>query len=460
MAVFVLGKDKRPVDPCSEKRARKLLESGRARVHMLVPFVIRLTDRTVDDCVVHPCKLKLDPGSKTTGVAAVRETDVVSPDGPRVDVIASIQVEHRGKQIRDKLTARRAHRRHRRGNLRFRQPRFDNRRRKKGWLPPSLQSRVDNILSAVKKLCRLLPISSIDMELVRFDMQLMQNPEISGVEYQQGELQGYEVREYLLEKFGRCCAYCDATGVPLQIEHVESKARGGSNRVSNLTLACEPCNTKKGSMPVSEFLSHDPERLKRLKAQLKAPLRDAAAVNATRWALYEALKVTGLPVSTWSGGRTKWNRRRLGIPKTHALDAVCVGVVGSVSGWQVTTLVLTAMGRGSYCRTRVNSSGFPRGYLTRSKTAFGFATGDLVVADIPRGKHAGRHVGRIAIRARGTFSLKTGDGIARDVHHSNCRVVQRGNGYAVRLLPPPGNNAKQGASPPGPERPGSRREVF
>jgi hypothetical protein len=144
-------------------------------------------------------------------------------------------------------------------------------------------------------------------------MQLMQNSEISGVEYQQGELQGYEVREYLLEKFGRCCAYCDASGVALQIDHVHPRSRGGSDRIFNLTLACEACNTKKAAWPVEEFLSHDPERLKRIKAWLKTPLRDAASVNATRWALYEELKKTGLLDSTFSGGRTKWNRRRLGI---------------------------------------------------------------------------------------------------------------------------------------------------
>jgi 5-methylcytosine-specific restriction endonuclease McrA len=435
MAVFVLGRDKRPLDPCSEKRARKLLESGRARVHMLVPFVIRLIDRTVDDCVIHPCKLGLDPGSKTTGIAALRETNVGDPEGPKVHVIALFNIEHRGSLIRDKLTRRRAYRRRRRSNLRYRQPRFDNRRRKKGWLPPSLQSRVDNILSRVKKLCRLLPVSGIDMELVRFDMQMMQNPEISGVEYQQGELQGYEVREYLLEKFGRCCAYCDATNVPLQIEHVDPNSRGGSNRVSNLTLACEPCNIKKAARSIDEFLARDPERLKRIKAKLKAPLRDAAAVNATRWALYEALKKIGLPVVTWSGGRTKWNRQRFGIPKTHALDAVCVGVVGSVSGWQVPTLVLTAMGRGSYCRTRSNQFGFPRGILTRSKTAFGFATGDLVVADVPKGVKAGRHAGRVAIRATGFFDITTPAGVMQGISHRHCRIIQRGNGYGTRFLP-------------------------
>jgi hypothetical protein len=86
------------------------------------------------------------------------------------------------------------------------------------------------------------PISSISVEAVRFDMQQMENPEISGIEYQQGTLAGYECREYLLEKWGRKCAYCDAENVPLQIEHIQPKGRRGSDRISNLTLACRPCN--------------------------------------------------------------------------------------------------------------------------------------------------------------------------------------------------------------------------
>ncbi len=140
------------------------------------------------------------------------------------------------------------------------------------------------------------------MELVRFDMQKMLNPEVSGVEYQQGELFGYEVREYLLEKFNRKCAYCGKTDVPLQVEHIIPEARGGSNRVSNLTIACEPCNQKKGSQTAEEF-GH-PE----VQAQAKKPLKEAAAVNATRWKLYETLKATGLPVEVGSGSLTKFNR--------------------------------------------------------------------------------------------------------------------------------------------------------
>ncbi len=174
----------------------------------------------------------------------------------------------------------------------------------------------------------------------------MQNPDISGVEYQQGTLAEYEVREYCLEKWGRACIYCDAVNVPLQIEHFVPRSKGGTDRVSNLGISCQPCNQAKGSMRLTDFV-RNPKRLSRIQAHMRAPLRDAAAMNATRWALYEALKETGVPVSGWSGGRTKWNRSRLGIPKTHALDAACVGSVEDLVGWQQPTLTVACAGHGA-----------------------------------------------------------------------------------------------------------------
>ena len=132
-------------------------------------------------------------------------------------------------------------------------------------------------------------------------------------------LAGYEVREYLLEKWGRKCAYCKATNVPLQIEHIVPKVRDGSHRVSNLTIACKPCNDAKGTRTAAEF------GYPQIQAQARAPLRDAAAVNATRWALYHRLAALGLPLETGTGGRTKWNRTTRELPKTHWLDAACVG---------------------------------------------------------------------------------------------------------------------------------------
>lgn len=434
MAVYVLDRRGRPLDPCSEKRARQLLQRGRARVHRLRPFTIRVVDRRQEYSVVHPLTIRIDPGSKTTGIALVRETPSAEAEGdPAVSVINLVELEHRGSQIRDRLNTRAAFRRRRRGNLRYRPARFDNRTRPKGWLPPSLQHRVDTAASQVEHLCKIAPIGAIRMELVRFDTQLMNKPEISGVEYQQGELAGYEVREYLLEKFDRTCAYCDAKGVPLQIEHVLPKARGGSNRVSNLAIACDPCNDRKAAGDVREFLAHDPKRLARLLRQLKAPLRDAAAMNATRWALRRKIEKTGLPVSCWSGGRTKWNRSRLYMPKTHALDAAVVGPTTSLKGWTVPTLNIKATGRGSYCRTRLDRFGFPRGHLMRTKSAYGFATGDLVRAEVPAGKNKGVHVGRVAIRKVGNFNIATTSGIVRDVSHRHCRRLQRGAGYEITL---------------------------
>jgi len=189
------------------------------------------------------------------------------------------------------------------------------------------------------------------MELVRFDMQKLENPEISGIAYQKGDLAGYEVREYLLEKWRRRCAYCDAQDVPLEVDHIVPRSKGGTDRISNLTLSCRACNQKKGSQKIEVFLAADVDRQKRITAQAKAPLKDASAVNSTRWALSEVLKNTGLPVQTFSGGRTKFNRMRLDIPKSHALDAACVGEFTTLTGWRRPVLTITCTGRGAYKRT-------------------------------------------------------------------------------------------------------------
>src|SRR5260370_24012494 len=111
----------------------------------------------------------------------------------------------------------------------------------------------------------------------------------------------------------------------MELDHVQPRSKHGSNRVSNLTLACISCNQRKGNRDVREFLQDDPARLARILAHMKAPLRDAAAVNATRWALNARLKLLGLPVEGGSGGLTKDNRTMRGLGKTHWLDAANVG---------------------------------------------------------------------------------------------------------------------------------------
>ena len=435
MSVFVLDKQGKALMPCTEKRARLLLARGRARVHRTIPFVIRLVDRTQQSCALQPLRIKLDPGSQITGIALVRDVQVVDAQtgepAQAAAVVGLIELVHRGRQISKALTARSQMRRRRRtANLRHRAPRFSNRTKPTGWLAPSLQHRVDTTMSWVTRLCRWVPVTALSTELVRFDMQQLQNPEITGVEYQQGELVGFEVREYLLAKWGRTCAYCDVTDTPLQVEHIVPKAKGGSNRVSNLTLACGKCNIAKGTRDVKEFLAKDPARLAKILAQAKKPLKDAAAVNATRWALVKALKATGLPVEVASGGRTKFNRTQFGIPKTHALDAVCVGRVSTVSRWQQPTLQIKCTGRGSYQRTRLDKYGFPRGFLMRTKRVKGFGTGDMVRANVPKGLKAGVYRGRVAVRATGSFNIQTGSEVVQGISHKHCKLVQRADGYA------------------------------
>lgn len=189
--VFVVDTMHQPLDPIHPGYARRLLSSGKAAVFRRYPFTLILKQE-VQEPSTQPLRLKLDPGSKTTGIAIVH--DVTG------EVVWAAELQHRGQAICDALQSRRGVRRsRRRRTMRYRKPRFNNRRRKQGWLPPSQLSRLADTVTWVNRLSKYCPIAAISQELVRFDTQLMQNAEISGIEYQQGELQGYELREYLLE---------------------------------------------------------------------------------------------------------------------------------------------------------------------------------------------------------------------------------------------------------------------
>ncbi len=414
--------------PCHPARARELLKKGRAAVFRGFPFTIILKDRKGGE--TQSIELKVDPGSKTTGIALVADCK----NGKKVFWAANLN--HRGQKIRDALLSRKAIRRGRRSRkTRYRKPRFLNRTRPQGWLPPSLQSRVDNIFTWTKRLIRFSPISEIAVETVRFDTQAMQNPGINGIEYQKGELTGYEVREYLLEKWGRQCAYCGARNVPLEVEHIIPKAKGGSNRASNLVISCRSCNEAKGTLDIKEFLAHDPVRLKKILAQVKVPLKGAAAVNATRYATGNALKSFGLPVSFWSGGRTKFNRIKQGLPKDYWLDAVCVGLTGErvFVPRGIMPLVISATGHGSRQMCRMDRFGFPRTSAKSKKTVKGFKTGDLVKAVVTAGKKRGTHIGRVAIRTSGSFNIKTATGTVQGISWKYCTVLHSADGYNYNM---------------------------
>jgi len=315
--VLVVDTNKQPLDPVHPGRARLLLKQGKAAVFRRYPFTLILST-ALEKPKVHPLRLKIDPGSKTTGLALVHDASG--------EVVFAAELTHRGAAIKKALDQRRAVRRGRRQRqTKYRKPRFANRGRRAGRLAPSLESRVVNVLTWVQRLSKLCPLTAISLELVTFDLQHLENPEISGIQYQHGTLFGYEVRHYLLEKWKRACAYCGAQGLPLQVEHIQARANGGTDRISNLCLACEPCNLAKGTQDVRVFLATQPERLQRLLAQACTPLKDAAAVNTTRWALSQRLQALGLPVECGSGGLTTFNRTVRGLPKEHWIDAACVG---------------------------------------------------------------------------------------------------------------------------------------
>ena len=425
--VFVLDTNQRPLDPVHPGRARLLLTQGRAAVFRRYPFTIILKE-ALPQAPRHPLRLKIDPGSKTTGLALV--------DDASGEVVFAAELQHRGQTIKQALDVRRKVRRSRRQRkTRYRQPRFSNRTRPRGWLPPSLESRIANTLTWVRRLLWSCPITAISQELVKFDLQLLENPEIAGVQYQQGELAGYEVREYLLEKWGRTCAYCGAKGGPLEVEHILCQSRGGTQRVSNLTLACKPCNQQKGNRLVEEFLKDRPDGLQRILAQAKASLKDATAVNATRWELYRRLQALGLPVETGTGGSTKHNRVQRGYPKIHWLDAACVGASTpqSLNPAGVVPLVITATGHGRRQLCLMDRRGFPRTKAKQTKRVKGFRTGDMVKAVIPNGVKPGTYVGRVAVRASGSFNITTKEGKAmQGISYRHCIALQTCDGYRYR----------------------------
>ena len=400
--VFVVDKERRPLAPCTPRRARLLLSECKASVFRRYPFTIILKE-SHSTATPRPLRLKIYPASKTTGLAVINESTA--------EVVWAAELKHRSQLIKKALESRRSLRNGRRSRkTRYRPARWLNRVRNNPvftntegavvtgkWLPPSLQHRVEVVMTWVERLQRYLPITALSQEIMRFDTQKLQNPEISGVEYQQGTLHGYEVREYLLEKWSRKCAYCGARDTRLEINHIVARSRGGSDRVSNLTLACRSCREQRGASNLEEFLATRPALLMKLQSQAQVSLRDVAAINSTRFVLLERLKARGLPVEVSSGGETKFNRNQQQIPKSHWLNAVCIGpnTPENLKWDQVQPLAIKAMGHGKRQMVNVDAFGFPRG-KPKGTPVHPFRTGDVVRAAIPKGKYVGEYEERIS----------------------------------------------------------------
>jgi 5-methylcytosine-specific restriction endonuclease McrA len=286
--------------PTTQHKGKKLLHEGKAHVVQRCPFTIQLNYATGE--TTQSIKLGVDIGYTNIGFSAKTET---------LEVISGTLTLR--KDVSNKLAKKRMYRRNRRGRLGYRPPRFNNRIRPEGWLAPSIQHRHDSHIRLVEKFATLLPIPFKKVEVANFDAHKMQHPEITGIAYQQGTLQGYEVKEYLLDKWGRTCAYCGKTNVPLEVEHLVPKSRGGTDRVSNLTLSCRKCNLKKGNKTAEEF------GYPHIQHQAKQPLKAPACLNNIRWRIVEQLTAE----HTY-GYVTKYQRNKLGLEKSHVNDAFVI----------------------------------------------------------------------------------------------------------------------------------------
>ena len=303
--VCVINKNGQPLMPTeNHAKVRVLLKSGKAKVVKKCPFTIQL----LYDSTNHTQKVTLgvDSGSRHIGISATTKDKV----------LFEADVELRN-DIVDLLSTRRELRHSRRNRkIRYRKPRFDNRKRKDGWLAPSVQQKVDSHLTMIEKVRKILPISDIVAEVASFDIQKIKNPSISGAEYQQGEqLDFWNVREYVLFRDGHTCQCCKGKSKDkiLNVHHIESRKTGG-DAPNNLITLCETCHTgyHKGTVKLPKTIHRG------------MSFRDATFMGIMRWAFYNKLKEIYPNVSLTYGYITKHTRIENDLPKDHYIDARCI----------------------------------------------------------------------------------------------------------------------------------------
>ena len=452
--VIALDKNKRPLGFITERRCRKLFEQKRAVMYRMFPMVVILKDkdaRTIENLPSY--RIKIDPGSKYDGISIV--------DDVNDRIMFAMQIEHRAEQVKSNLDTRRACRRNRRNReTMYRRSKFADggtftQSGNESKIPPSVRSIIGNTETWVRRLKKWINIQDCSFEAVRFDTQLLDNPDIEGVQYQQGTLAGTEVREYLLIRHSHTCQYCGGAckDSALEIEHKNPKSRGGSNSIRNLTIACHTCNQEKGALTLEEWLekiNSKPKKTKTDEARIKGiqnvisnketgkSNRYCAWVNITRKRIESFLFEKFEDVECSSGGRTKFNRTRLGYPKDHQYDAACIGTVPE-QGYEDLThgyyVYAKATGRGTRFRGKINRCGIiVKKLAPRPKKVFGFMNGDIVVADIPHKepkpyKHEGHYVGRVMTRARGDFAIRTTKKQLVETNYGFVRKVQNADGY-------------------------------
>ena len=417
--VLVIDKQKQPCNTISAAYARILLFTKQAVIHKRFPFTIRLRN---DNAVLKDKNytIKLDPGSRTTGVAITNDKD---------QVVMLAELEHRGHIIKKNLDKRRAVRRSRRQRkTRYRPAKFQNRTKPQGWLAPSVKSRADNVINFVKKYKKFLNINKVMIENVSFDVaQMSSDNYLIGTDYQQGPLYDTNLRDFIFSKTKGRCSYCGEKAT--EIDHIIARSNGGTNSTFNLTPACRSCNEKKSNLSLKEFGKLMNKDFSNLEPK-KLP-KDATIVQSARNYMVKEITKVVPDTITHDAWLTKYNRDQLGLSKQHYYDALSVGEIPTKFNFLTDkVLQISAKGRGSRQMCRMDSYGFPRTSAKSSKSVKGFQTGDMVKAIVPSGSKAGEYLGKVAVRSSGYFNIQTKTQVIQNIGYKFCCLLQRNDGYS------------------------------
>ena len=458
----VLTGSSRPLAPCHPNRARSLVAAGKARFQHKRGIRCIILNKTNIPKVKTSSKveLRIDPGSRTTGIAITRDY----ANGSRTSLIG-IEIHHQGKAITERLIKRRQRRRNRRyRKTRYRKPRFQNRTRPDIWLPPSIRSRLQNTLTWVDRLSRLLPIRDVHVETTTFDPQLLRDPDIQGKEYQQGPLYQTNLRTAVRLRDKNQCVYCNRKG-KLELDHAIPKSQGGTDRYDNLVAACSTCNRKKDNQSLETFLTRRPARLGEIQEKLCQDLTDPTHMNIIIPELIRDIQAQGWKVHQHAAATTAAGRRICGIEKSHHGDAAVTGCPNGLNQIPHAPITIQAAGRGSRQRIIPDQYGTPRGdkfrkycrlprhiqritltpsHKKRPKRVGNIATGDYVTfTHHGRGKTFSRK--GTTVHGYGTISHQQ---VAltkprwRSINAGQATVLERNHGYKVAYPRPLTGNAK------------------
>jgi hypothetical protein len=396
--VYVISKTGKPLMPTERHgKVRRLLRQGLAKVVKRQPFTIQLLYDTTT--YTQPGTVGLDIGSKTTGVSAVMEKKE----------IFSAEIELRD-DIKGLLLERRQYRKMRRyRKVRYRKPRFLNRARDNGWLAPSLQWKVDAHIRIVDMLSRIMPVERVVVEVAPFDTQKILNPDIQGVDYQNGVQKGFwDVREYCLWRAGYRSELSGKRGI-LEVHHIVSRSEGGTDIPSNLIVL-----TAEEHKAVHEGRIRIPKsKIKKIKL-----LKDAAHVATIGWHIVNRLRER-YSVEVTYGSITKAKRLSCGMEKLHRNDAFVIAdgtLQERVKEWYLGKF-FRRQNRSLHRANPIKGGVRP---VNTIKEAFGFRRYDKV-------EYEGR-IGIIAgLRNSGYFAIRSlsGEKIHDSAKYSKLRLIER-----------------------------------